>query len=253
MSSKSGITVAYKLSASIITETSWICDLVFSVWVSSSWENCEILYFLSWVVAKWLGVITWVMFDYFTGDKDSVHFCTHIWGYVFCLSKDNRGNDCLKHYSLVKLHCKSRYLLPLSSDLLVMQKLTWWIVFPVTVIVKLINCVPISFILCWVVFEEVQSGTRVLWGNESNPWHPKQIFCWWTQDLQHNISFFLAWSLFLFLFLFSTQLRGRFFLLLLQEEFKHWFTPREGIVDSFVIKVSFVLRAPSWTKFLSGC
>lgn len=115
----------------------------------------------------WLGVIKWIMFDYFTGNKDSAHFCSHIWGYVFCLSKDNRGNDCLKHYSLVKLHCKSRYLLPLSSDLLVMQKLTWWIVFPVTVIVKLIDCVPISFVLCWVVFEEVQSGTRVLWGNES--------------------------------------------------------------------------------------
>lgn len=28
-----------------------------------------------------------------------------------------------------------------------------------------------------------------------------------------------------------------------QEEFRHWFTPREGIVDSFVVKVRILFSA----------
>lgn len=117
---KLGIIVVYKLLVFIIIEISWICDLVFFVWVSFSWENCEIFYFFSWVVVKWLGVIMWVMFDYFIGDKDLAYFCIYIWGYVFCFLKDNRGNDCLKYYFLVKLYCKSRYLFFFFFDLFVM-------------------------------------------------------------------------------------------------------------------------------------
>ena len=110
---------------SVTTETRWICDLVFSVWVDSSWENFEILFFVSLYVAKWLGVMKWIMFDYFTGDKDSAHFCTHSWGYVFCLSKDNRGNNYLKKTTCIlwSKYTANRciYLLPLSTYM--MQKL----------------------------------------------------------------------------------------------------------------------------------